>query len=111
MLIVVVVLVTLMTMTFRLSSLGGDSARRNQTIARLQRLENCLSGYYAAFGTYPPVPIQGSRNPWLTVSAHGIQNTRGEENKDIFGWDAEKFRAGEYQQKEEHAWLQVEAAC
>ena len=118
MLIVVVVLVTLMTMTFRLSSLGGDSARRNQTIARLQRLENCLSGYYAAFGTYPPVSIHGSRNPWLTVSSHGIQNDNGTENKAIFGWDTEKFRDwistgdGKYYQPEEDiAWLQVEAAC
>lgn len=111
MLIVVVVLVTLMTMTFRLSSLGGDSARRNQTIARLQRLENCLSGYYAAFGTYPPVSVHGSRNPWLTVSDHGIQNKRGEENRSIWGWDAEKFRAGIGQAEEMKAWEQVEAAC
>ena len=65
MLIVVVVLVTLMTMTFRLSSLGGDNWRHNKTVARLQRLENCLSGYYAAFGTYPPVALHGYRNPWL----------------------------------------------
>ena len=51
MLIVVVVLVTLMTITFRLTSLGRDQTDRNKTIARLQRLENALSGYYAAFGS------------------------------------------------------------
>ena len=48
MLVVVVVLVTLMTMTFRLSSIGSGSSARNATINRMQRLENCLSGYYAA---------------------------------------------------------------
>ena len=111
MLIVVVVLVTLMTMVFRLGSIGGSSARRNATVARLQRLENCLSGYYAAFGTYPPVAQHGSRNPWLRVSDHGIQNTTGQENKDIFGWDADKFRRGEGQTAEYAAWEQVRAAC
>lgn len=115
MLIVVVVLVTLMTMTFRLSSLGGDSTRYNRTIARLQRLENCLSGYYAAYGTYPPVALHGDRNPWLKVSTHGIQNDSGIEDTNIFGWDAEKFRAGTLASsestKEAKAWEQVEAAC
>jgi len=111
MLIVVVVLVTLMTMVFRLGSIGSTSSRRTVTISRLQRLENCLSGYYAAFGTYPPVAQHGSRNPWLTVSMHGIQNTKGQENRSIFGWDAEKFRRDEGQSQEYAAWRQVEAAC
>jgi hypothetical protein len=111
MLIVVVVLVTLMTMTFRLSSLGGDSWRHNKTVARLQRLENCLSGYYAAFGTYPPVALHGSRNPWLVVSSHGIQNDEGTENMDIFGWDPAQFRSGSRPEAESRAWDQVEAAC
>ena len=119
MLIVVVVLVTLMTMTFKLGSISGSSSKRNTTVARLQKLENCLSGYYAAFGTYPPVPLHGSRNPFLTVSNHGIQNLDGQENRSIFGWDVEKFRQwissnrdGKYfQQEEDRAWRQVESAC
>ena len=98
MLIVVVVLVTLMTMTFRLSSLGGDSWRRNQTIARLQRLENCLSGYYAAFGTYPPVKLHGSRNPWVKVQ-NGVQGDEDDEDENVFN------------RSETEAWAQVEAAC
>ena len=61
-LIVVVVLVTLMAVTFRLSSIGSNQTARNKTVSRLQKLENCLSGYYAAFGTYPPVRLHGSRN-------------------------------------------------
>jgi prepilin-type N-terminal cleavage/methylation domain-containing protein len=70
MLIVVTVLVTLMAITFRLRAIGGSSSHRNTTVSRLQRLENCLSGYYAAFGTYPPVKLHGSRNYKLAVSAH-----------------------------------------
>ena len=119
MLIVVVVLVTLMTMTFRLGSITSENRARNTTITRLQRLENCLSGYYAAFGTYPPVTLHGSRNPWLKVSSHGIQNIDGQENPNIFDWDADKFRdwvadgfgSKYYQSKEDDAWEQVEAAC
>ena len=60
MLIVVVVLVTLMTITFRLGAINTTSSYRNTTISRLQRLENCLSGYYAAFGCYPNVKLHGS---------------------------------------------------
>jgi len=119
MLIVVVVLVTLMTMTFRLGSITSENKARNTTITRLQRLENCLSGYYAAFGTYPPVTLHGSRNPWLKVSSHGIQNTDGQVDSSIFGWDVDKFRnwvssdfaSKYYQSKENSAWEQVEAAC
>ena len=110
-LIVVVVLVTLMTMMFKLGSISGSSSKRNVTVAKLQKLENCLSGYYAAFGTYPPVNLHGSRNPFLTVSSHGIQNLDGQENKSIFGSDPEKFSRGSYQEEEAKAWRQVEAAC
>ena len=62
MLIVVAVMVTLMSMVFRLTSIGGSATARNVTVSRLQRLENCLSGYYAAFGTYPPVKLHGTRD-------------------------------------------------
>ena len=62
-LIVTVVVVSLMAIVFRLSGIAGGATDRQETVSRLQRLENCLSGYYAAFGSYPPVPLQGaSRN-------------------------------------------------
>lgn len=61
-LIVVVVISILMAITFRLVGLGGEASYRNTTIQRLQKLENCLSGYFAAFGSYPPVPIYYKRN-------------------------------------------------
>ena len=59
-LIVTVVIVALMSITFRLAGIVGSTTERERTIARMQRLENCLSGYYAAFGQYPPVPLQGA---------------------------------------------------
>lgn len=92
MLVVVAVLVTLMTMVFRLSSIGGDAQARNVTVVRLQRLENCLSGYYAAFGSYPPVKLHGSRDPNLAVGDHGIQTNQRNT------WSG-------------NDWDQVEAAC
>lgn len=112
MLIVVVVLVTLMTMTFRLSSIGSNSSARNTTINRMQRLENCLSGYYAAYGSYPAVKLHGSRNIYLSVNANGIQDEDGAEKTDIFGWyDAAALNHGIGNEKECQAWEQVEAAC
>jgi len=111
MLIVVAVLVTLMTIAFRLSSLGSDQSRRNRTIARLQRLENCLSGYYAAFGAYPAVALHGSRNIYLQVDAHGIQDIDGQEDSAIWGWYKDSGDHGIGSTDEERAWLQVQAAC
>ena len=103
MLVVVVVIVTLMTMTFRLSSIGSDQSRRNNTISRMQRIENCLSGYYAAFGSYPPVKLHGSRNIYLRVNDYGIQSD-GDENRSIWGWT----KIGSKDEKE--AWEQVRSA-
>ncbi len=111
MLIVVVVIVTLMTITFRLGSINQSSSARNRTVNRLQRLENCLSGYFAAFGSYPPVALHGSRNPYLKVSSKGIQNLDGDEDENIFNWSADEFRKGHGQMNETRAWDQVRAAC
>ncbi|MBO5751383.1 MAG: prepilin-type N-terminal cleavage/methylation domain-containing protein [Kiritimatiellae bacterium] len=111
MLIVVVVIVTLMTITFRLGAVNESSAIRNKTVSRIQRLENCLSGYFAAFGSYPPVALHGSRNPYLVVSSKGIQNLDGEENEDIFSWNPDTFRRGSSTTEEQKAWEQVKAAC
>lgn len=96
MLIVVAVMVTLMSMVFRLTSIGGDTTARNVTVSRLQRLENCLSGYYAAFGTYPPVKLHGTRDINYKVSSHGIQTSDEQE----VNWN-----------NPTEAWKQVEAAC
>ena len=73
-LIVVVVIATLMGIVFRLAGMGGDSKARGITIRRLQSLENALSGYYAAFGSYPPVPLHGVRDIYRKTSDEGIQH-------------------------------------
>ena len=116
-LVVVVVLVTLMSIVFKLSSLGADAESRNRTIVRMQRLENCLSGYYAAFGSYPPVRLHSSRDIYRKTTMHGGEKSN-ERNEDIWDWDPEKFEkwcsTGEgkyFQQKEADAWNQVQRAC
>lgn len=62
MMVVIAVLVTLMAMTFRLANIGSDTEARTMTISRMQRLENALSGFHAAFGCYPPVRLHGNRS-------------------------------------------------
>jgi len=75
-LIVTVVIATLMGIVFRLAGVGGDNRAKAETVDRLQRLENALSGYYAAFGSYPPVPLQGrSRSIYKHVDSCGVQET------------------------------------
>lgn len=107
--VVVVVLVTLMTIMFKISGIGADADRRNRTIVRMQRLENCLSGYYAAFGSYPPVKLHGTRDIYQAVGAHGIQTDR--RNTSLWNWNPQMFVDGKYQQAEAEAWRQVQAAC
>ena len=76
-LIVTVVIVTLMGIVFRLAGVGGELRAKSKTQARLQRLENAVSGYYAAYGSYPPVPLQGrSRDINLKVDGNGIQGSQ-----------------------------------
>ena len=73
-LIVTVVIVTLMGIVFRLAGVGGNSSAKARTQARLQRLENAVAGYYAAYGSYPPVPLQGrSRDINAKVDRNGVQ--------------------------------------
>lgn len=83
-LIVTVVIVTLMGIVFRLAGTGNDQKARAMTIERLQRIENALSGYYAAFGSYPPVPLQGrSRDIKTAVAKNGVQRpSQGGQNID-----------------------------
>ena len=89
-LVVTVVVVSLMAVVFRLSGIAGSTSNRETTVARLQRLENCLSGYYAAFGSYPPVPLQGSsRNVYRRVDPNhpSIQTDDDDVETDLV-WDS-----------------------
>ena len=60
--IVIAVLVALMAITFRIATIASGTDARTTTIVRMQRLENCLSGFHAAFGCYPPVKLHGNRS-------------------------------------------------
>ena len=112
MLVVVAILVSLMAITFRLSSIGGDQEARNLTVARMQRVENCLSGYYAAFGTYPPVPLTASRDIYKATGDHGSQSSEGGRNTSIWGWYSSTDSShGIGTTDETRAWRQVRAVC
>lgn len=115
MLIVVVVLVTLMTIAFRLSSTGSDQSARAATVSRMQRLENCLSGYYAAYGSYPPVALHTNRDWKMPLDDDGEQD-ESREDGNIWGWSVKEFKLssdGKWagKEKEEDAWRQVREAC
>ena len=96
-LIVVVVIATLMGLVFRLAGVGGDQKARNSTITRMQKLEFALSGYFSAFGSYPPVPLHGSRDIFCGVNDHGIQMSSG--------------GSSENNERSKLNWPQVRAAC
>ena len=87
-LIVVVVIATLMGIVFRLAGMGGDSKARAVTIRHIQGLENALSGYYAAFGSYPPVPLHGVRDIYRKTSDEGVQyDDDSEDETGTLNWD------------------------
>ena len=76
-----VVIVMLMGIVFRLAGVGGDSRAKAMTVARLQRIENAISGYYAAYGSYPPVPLQGrSQDINVRVDSNGVQGGASDQN-------------------------------
>ena len=101
--IVIAVLAILMGLIFKLTGVGSDSWRRTRTITHMQKVENCLSGYHAAFGCYPPVKLHGSRDIFRRVDVHGIQTD--DRNESIWGWN----NIGET--AERVAWRQVNSAC
>ena len=84
-LIVVVVITILLAITFRLTQIGGENAARNETLLKMERIENALSGYFAAFGSYPPVELYASRNVYTAVDQNGRQK-EGQEDSNL-KWD------------------------
>ena len=75
-LVTVLVMVTLMAVSFRLMHGGDEAVARSRTHDRLQRLQNCLSGYRAAFGHYAAVPLHGVRDIYLEAKDYGIPRSR-----------------------------------
>lgn len=112
-LIVTVVIATLMAIVFRLAGTGGESTARAKTLARLQKLSNALSGYYAAFGSYPPVPLQGrSRDIYTQVDSYGAKEEKGRGTGSL-GYGIQGSRGDKIPLSEKNIELrkQIEAAC
>ena len=98
-LVVTLVIAILASIAFQIAGIGQDSKARNLTVARMQRLENAISGYFAAYGSYPPVALQGrSRNIFYEVSGYGIQQTS-------------RSPSGSIDLDSNEGWKQVETAC
>lgn len=95
--IVVVVIAILASIAFKIGGIGDEQTARNRTVQRIQKLENALSGYYAAFGSYPPVQLEGrSRNFLYPVNNRGIQQVDNNPGTSV---------------EQSKLWKQVEAAC
>jgi len=72
--VVVAIIGILIGGIFQLLNTAGQMNQKAETTARLQRLQNALSGFYAEYGTYPPVPTYQSPDPW----AAGLTDDFGE---------------------------------
>ena len=72
-LIVIVIIAILMSITYRIMGVSEDQTARQWTVMRLHGLENAIGGYYAVFGSYPPVRLHGSRNIFCRLNRQGIQ--------------------------------------
>ena len=109
-LVTITVIAILMGFVIRFGNVGSDTSARAVTVSRMQRLENALSGYYAAFGTYPPVKLHGSRDIYLRVNDHNLQSDSGEQNKNLWGWLGADGKV-QNERAEANAWEQVRVAC
>ncbi len=63
--VVVAVVAILIGAVFQLINVVGQMNQKAVTISRLQRIQNAISGFYAAYGYYPPVPTYQSSDPWV----------------------------------------------
>ena len=100
MMVTVAVIVTLMSIVIKLTGVSQSTSRRVATAERLQRVSNCLSGYYAAFGSYPPVKSTAIRDIYAAVDSYGSQRRPIVRNENIWG-------SGQ----EAEAWAQVQPVC
>ena len=110
-LIVTVVIVALMGIMFRLTGIAGNANDRETTVYRMQCLENCLSGYYAAFGAYPQVPLQERTRNIFRKTHEDRTYVQSDDPSDV--WSSEiVFDPTKGTQSDEYkAYQSVEAAC
>jgi prepilin-type N-terminal cleavage/methylation domain-containing protein len=85
--VVVVVISILMGGVFKLLSATSQVNKTAETKARMERLENAISGYYAENGSYPPVILHGCPDP--------LKKGNKDDFDDSLPWgtNAEKARA------------------
>jgi len=57
--VVMVIIGILMGGIFRMMKIVDNHNRKANTVAKLQRLQNAISGFYSSYGIYPPVPVEG----------------------------------------------------
>ncbi len=66
--IVILIIGILMSGVFMLMSVASKHGDIAQTRAKVQRMQNAISGFYAAYGTYPPVDNHyASLDPFINV--------------------------------------------
>jgi len=61
--VVIAIIGILIGTTFKLMRVAVDAKALAVTKARMERLQNALSGYYSAYGMYPAVPFYGNPDP------------------------------------------------
>ena len=110
-LIVTVVIVALMGILFRLTGIAGSAKERETTVYRMQCLENCLSGYYAAFGSYPQVPLQGRTRNIFRKTHEDRTYVQSDDPSDVWSSGIEFDPTKGKDTDEYKAYLSVEAAC
>jgi len=74
--VVIAVIGILIGGVFKLLSAAGTGNKRAETISRLEKVQNAISGFYAEFGTYPPVPQHGSPDPFVSEK-NGVESPAG----------------------------------
>jgi prepilin-type N-terminal cleavage/methylation domain-containing protein len=89
--IVIAIIGILIGTTFKLMQVAVESKARAVTVARMERLQNALSGYFSAYGMYPAVPTAYiNTDPTGTGSGDLYDESTGDRLKD--GTDGEKAR-------------------
>ena len=67
--IVLVIIGILMSGVFMLMSVAAKHSDAAKTRARIQKVQNAISGFYAAYGSYPPVELHENPNPYARHSS------------------------------------------
>lgn len=82
--VVVAIIAVMIGAVFQLMSSISQHNAEAQTKARMQRIQNAISGFYAEYGYYPPVSKDRSTDPW-------DPNLRDDFDDPITGKDAEEI--------------------